>query len=108
MSASAKAVFEADSGKLDAAMLKIQGSMLRLQKGVAAQTGSVKEIRQFHKCFSICRGMRAATQSPELLRNIGRTFHQQLFGDPSLTRTCPSGKHPRDGQFPRIGSWKGL
>lgn len=35
MAASAKAVFEADSGKLDAALLKIQGSMLRLQRGVA-------------------------------------------------------------------------
>ena len=34
MSASAKAVFEADSGKLDSALLRIQASMLKLQKVV--------------------------------------------------------------------------
>lgn len=45
MSASAKAVFEADSGKLDAALLKIQGSMLRLQKGVAGLFVAFKSLQ---------------------------------------------------------------
>lgn len=45
MSASAKAVFEADSGKLDAALLRIQGSMLRLQRGVAGVFVAFKSLQ---------------------------------------------------------------
>jgi len=45
MSASAKAVFEADSGKLDAALLRIQGSMLRLQQGVAGVFVAFKSLQ---------------------------------------------------------------
>ena len=45
MSASAKAVFEADSGKLDAALVRIQSSMLRLQKGVAGLFVAFKSLQ---------------------------------------------------------------
>ena len=45
MSASAKAVFEADSGKLDAALVRIQSSMLRLQKGVAGVFVAFKSLK---------------------------------------------------------------
>ena len=44
MSASAKAVFEADSGKLDAALVRIQTSMLKLQRGVAGVFAAFKSL----------------------------------------------------------------
>lgn len=45
MSASAKAVFEADSGKLDAALLKVESPILRLQKGVAGLSVAFKSLQ---------------------------------------------------------------
>jgi hypothetical protein len=45
MAATAKAVFEADSGKLDAALVRIQGSMLRLQRGVAGLFVAFKSLQ---------------------------------------------------------------
>ncbi len=45
MSASAKAVFEADSGKLDAALVRIQTSMLKLQRGVAGVFVAFKSLK---------------------------------------------------------------
>ena len=51
MSASAKAVFEADSGKLDAALLRIQGSMLRLQHGVAGVFVAFKALKVAGEVF---------------------------------------------------------
>ena len=45
MSASAKAVFEADSGKLDAALVRIQTSMLKLQKGVTSVFVAFKSLK---------------------------------------------------------------
>ncbi len=45
MAATAKAVFEADSGKLDAALLKVQSSMLRLQRGVAGAVAVFKGLQ---------------------------------------------------------------
>lgn len=44
MSASAKAVFEADSGKLDAALVRIQTLMLKLQKGVTSVFVAFKSL----------------------------------------------------------------
>jgi len=45
MSASAKAVFEAYSGKLDAALVRIQTSMLKLQQGVAGVFVAFKALK---------------------------------------------------------------
>ena len=45
MSAAAKAVFEADSGKLDSALARIQGSMLKLQQGVAGVFVAFKALK---------------------------------------------------------------
>lgn len=45
MSASAKAVFEADSGKLDAALVRVQTSMLKLQRGVASVFVAFKSLK---------------------------------------------------------------
>jgi hypothetical protein len=44
MAATAKAVFEADSGKLDAALVRIQTSMLKLQRGVAGVFVAFKSL----------------------------------------------------------------
>lgn len=45
MGASAKAVFEADSGKFDAALVRIQTSMLKLQKGITSVFVAFKSLK---------------------------------------------------------------